>query len=396
MKKLLTSATGLALLAFALTSFTVGQRHAAEAKQPYTSVRPGETWLDTDGNPIQAHGFQVVYDENDRLYYWYGEDKSYTTDGSNVWTYGIRYYSSKDFYNWTSCGHLIFPDTANVFSPLHPSQGLDRPHIIYCPATKKYVCWIKNLDDHTQFFTVLQADKFTGPYEIVNKGFRPNGYEAGDFDLYLDEQTGKGYVWFERPHWEMICCELSDDFTGVKPETAATLSHHYVGRRPPLTREAPTHFVHDGMHYLFTSGTSGYTPNESLVSRFANYHDEYEDLGNPHPTDTTHTSFCSQICDVVKIAGKKDLYVAVADRWMPQYAGNNDAKGIWAFFAEQFKSHQPHDLTTEPVKIIDRSNIHRGQWDVTKDSRYVFLPIEWNDGKPEIEWKDEWKLEDYE
>lgn len=33
--------------------------------------------------------------------------------------------------------------------------------------------------------------------------------------MYADPDTGKGYVWFERPHWEQICAELSDDYTNV-------------------------------------------------------------------------------------------------------------------------------------------------------------------------------------
>ena len=38
-----------------------------ENHQPYTSIRPGEIWLDTNGKPIQAHGFQVM--ERDGVYY---------------------------------------------------------------------------------------------------------------------------------------------------------------------------------------------------------------------------------------------------------------------------------------------------------------------------------------
>jgi len=38
----------------------------------YNSFRPGRIWLDTDGKPIQAHGFSVFYDEKDNLYYWLG------------------------------------------------------------------------------------------------------------------------------------------------------------------------------------------------------------------------------------------------------------------------------------------------------------------------------------
>lgn len=36
---------------------------------------PGKIWLDTEGNPIQAHGGGILYDERSKLYYWYGEYK---------------------------------------------------------------------------------------------------------------------------------------------------------------------------------------------------------------------------------------------------------------------------------------------------------------------------------
>lgn len=36
---------------------------------------PGRVWLDTDGNPIQAHGGGILYDGRTETYYWYGENK---------------------------------------------------------------------------------------------------------------------------------------------------------------------------------------------------------------------------------------------------------------------------------------------------------------------------------
>lgn len=36
---------------------------------------PGRIWLDTEGNPIQAHGGGILYDERLMTYYWYGEYK---------------------------------------------------------------------------------------------------------------------------------------------------------------------------------------------------------------------------------------------------------------------------------------------------------------------------------
>ena len=65
------------------------------------------------------------------MYYWYGENKEFTTLGSNVWTWGIRAYRSRDFYNWDDLGLIIPPDTLNAMSPLHFSQTLDRPHMLY-------------------------------------------------------------------------------------------------------------------------------------------------------------------------------------------------------------------------------------------------------------------------
>ena len=354
---------------------------------PYTSIRPGQIWLDTDGKPIQAHGFQVI--EQDGTYYWYGENKEFTTRGSSIWTYGIRCYRSKDFYNWEDCGLIIQPDSINPLSPLHYTQNLDRPHIIHCPKTNKYVCWIKSMDEDG-YFIILQADDFLGPYTYV-RSLKPEGYGVGDFDLYSDETDGKGYVWFERPHWELICAELTEDYTDVTPR----YSTHFVGMRPPYTREAPTHFVHNGKHFLFTSGTTGYFANPTQIATFNDYHGHYSNLGNPHPSDKYQHSFCSQITDVVKVPGK-DLYIAVADRWMPQLADTYEPMAEAKRMIPKYQNHQPFKKDFSIPQPKDKRDQVRTDWDVTYNGTYVFLPIIFKNGIPQIEWKDEWRIEDYE
>lgn len=355
--------------------------------QPYISIKPGQIWLDTNGKPIQAHGFQVM--EKDGTYYWYGENKEFTTRGSHIWTYGIRCYRSTDLYNWEDCGLIIQPDTTDYLSPLHYSQNLDRPHIIHCQKTGKYVCWIKSMDEDG-YFVILQADDLLGPYEYV-RSLKPEGFGVGDFDLYVDPETGKGYVWFERPHWELICADLTDDYTNVTP----IYSSHFVGKRPPYTREAPAHFVHQGKHFMFTSGTTGYYPNVSMIASFKDYHGKYQDLGNPHPTDKWNHSFCSQITDVVKVSGKKDLYVAVADRWMPQIANTSEPAEEAKRMIPKYRNHQPFDKDFVDPQPKDKRNEVRTGWDVTYNATYVFLPIAFKNGIPQIEWKDEWRIEDY-
>lgn len=42
----------------------------------YDAFYPGQVWLDTNGNRIQAHGGSLIY--LDGVYYWYGENKEKT------------------------------------------------------------------------------------------------------------------------------------------------------------------------------------------------------------------------------------------------------------------------------------------------------------------------------
>lgn len=369
-----------------ITSFLLASAMTVAAQQ-YSSVRPGERWLDTNGKPIQAHSPQII--EKDGVYYWYGENKEYTTVGSNVWTWGIRAYRSTDFYNWEDLGLIIQPDTIDVLSPLHFSQTLDRPHILYNKKTGKWVCWIKSMDTDG-YFVILQADRFEGPYILV-KRLKPEGYGVGDFDLYEDPVMHKAYVWFERPHWELICAELTDDYLG----TNGIYSEHFIGLRPPFTREAPSHFTYRGRHYMFTSGTTGYVPNPSRVCVFDDYHGVYTDLGCPHLSDQFNDSFGSQISAVVKIPGK-NLYVALADRWLPGLVETDIPVRIAKDFERRYSEHKPFEKDFSVPKTRDKTGMKRGKWDTTQDSRYVFLPISFNEsGKPVLEWKDEWSIEDY-
>ena len=114
--------------------------------------------------------------------------------------------------------------------------------------------------------------------------------DTGDFCLHADAKTGKAYIWFERPHFQLICATLTDDYTAVTKEHSV----HYDNLLPPDTREAPTFFERGGRKYLITSGTSGYYPNPSRVCVFDDYHGEYKDLGLICEGDRTGTSFSAQ------------------------------------------------------------------------------------------------------
>lgn len=351
----------------------------------YNSIRPGQEWLDTNGKPIQAHGFQVIYDEKNARYIWYGENKETTKKGGTDWTRGIRWYTSKDLYNWTDMGFLI-PPSEDFHEPLHPTYCIDRPHILYCEKTGKYVAWIKVMaSEIAQFMIVLQAECFEGPYTYVHKFYNPLDMYCGDFALYADSETKKAYIWYERPHFQLICATLSDTYTEVTDE----YSVHYDGLTPPDTREAPTFFTRNGKKYLFTSGTSGYYPNKSDVCMFDDYHGEYKSLGDPHIGDKSDTSFSSQITSVLRIPST-DRYIACADRWMPQWYVKPMAKAIQNGMRAHFKDYTPD---TEPKHITSVPGQLQKHGENTYKSRYVWLPIEWEGEKPVIRWQKEWRIE---
>lgn len=351
----------------------------------YTSIRPGQVWLDSEGKPIQAHGFSVFY--QDGVYYWYGENKEHTKPLGAVWHWGVRCYTSTDLYNWTDKGLIIPPQPEDLQSPLHPTYCMDRPHILFCEKTGKYVAWLKIMAGSTsQFMSVLQADDFFGPYAFVHKIYKPLQMDTGDFTLQIDQNSGKAYFIFERPHFELVTATLSEDYTMVTGEYTT----HFENLLPPYTREAPAYFERNGRHYLFTSGTSGYFPNPSKVAVFDDFHGEYTDLGDPHIGDDTHTSFNSQITCVLKIPNK-DLYIACADRWLPGKKSAWMAARVIKGMQRAFKDYVPDRSPKEAAPLSGKKVVHMEN---TRKATYVWLPIEWEGEKPVIRWKEEWRWED--
>lgn len=357
----------------------------------YHTIRPGQIWLDTKGSRIQAHGGSVMF--LDGIYYWYGENKEKTNGKGDIWHWGVRCYTSKDLYNWEDEGLIIEPDTEDITSSLHPTAMMDRPHIIYNAVTKKFVCWLKIMNRNgSQTETVLTADYILGPYTKVREGLKPLNMSVGDFDLAV-APDGKAYYYFERVHSETICADLTPDYTDV----TGYYSTHFPHSGPPYVREATAHFMRKGKHYLITSGTSGYLPNPSEVAVADTWHGPFRVLGNPHPDDRSDTSYHSQISSVFKVPGKKDLYIACADRWLPEFlhAGYEDYRKAF-----ELAFHPDEEIRRDIDTIVsdeglDKHLVH----DVNRNTAiadYVWLPLRFTNDMVYIDWKQEWRIDDYE
>jgi hypothetical protein len=355
----------------------------------YDAIRPGQPWLDTDGKPIHAHAGSML--EHEGAFYWYGENKERTTPRSGIWHWGVRCYRSTDLYNWEDLGLIVPPVEDDPTSPLHPAQKMDRPHIVR-NRDGVWVLWLKVMTEQgTQESTVLSADDLLGPWTIVRTGLRPLGMSAGDFDLVIDPHDGKGYYYFERVHSELICADVTEDLTDV----SGYYSTHFPLVRPPYVREAPAHFTRNGKHYLITSGTTSYLPNPSEVAVAATYHGPWVVRGDPHPGDTSRTSYCSQVSSVFKHPGK-DLYIALADRWLPalmyspDFASGQlsaDVAKLFATYDPAAEAEFPRSFTPEVLQVTREED--------TSQASYVWLPLRFEADMAYLDWRDEWRIEDY-
>lgn len=356
----------------------------------YNSIKPGKLWLDTEGKPIQAHGFDVVYDERLNLYYWVGANHEFTQAGGNIWHWGVKLYTSTDLYNWEDRG-IIIPPSEDITNPLHSTYRMDRPHIIYCPKTQNYVAWIHIIDsenNENQFVVIMQSKSLYGPYDTVNPCYFPLGMNIGDFSFFYDKQSEKQYIFYNRAHWELICAELNDDYTSVTER----FSTHFSGLTPPFTREAPVCFERNGKKFLFTSATTGYYPNSTKLHTFEDFHGEYTELCDPCVDDKYYISFNSQVACVVKHK-EKDLYIACADRWIfdtehvinvvTTPKDNNTAEA-------QPEPVKPDLSPRKPAPMCARLLTHEF---TTSTAGYVWLPITFENGIPKIYWQDEWTIE---
>jgi hypothetical protein len=119
-------------------------------------------------------------------------------------------------------------------------------------------------------------------------------------------------------------------------------------------------------------------------------------LGDLHPTDLSRTSFNSQISSIFKHPRKSDLYIAIADRWMGLQSGADFETGatsrlVQSSYTKRF-SHPPQPLNAEEARVFETAGSLKVN---TSKSRHVWLPIQFDNDRPYIEWRSEWTLDEF-
>jgi beta-xylosidase len=298
--------------------------------------QPGEVWLDTDGNPIQAHGGGIL--TRGDTYYWYGEDR---TPGGNG---AVACYSSTNLYDWKREGVVLSREAL----PRVDGRGtfVERPKVIFNESTGKYVMWthleqrryqyaragIAISDSPTDPFTFFDAIRpITNDFEFPDND--PNqqkqfGGTFRDMNLFVDDD-GSAYVFYaSEGNWTMYVVRLNADYTG--PETPAILGKTWARILVRQMREAPAPFKHNGQYYLITSACTGWRPNAANYATAENILGPWTIYGNPCVGTNADTTFDTQSTFVLPVRGNTDAFIFMADHWKPQNLP--DSRYVWLPF----------------------------------------------------------------
>jgi hypothetical protein len=283
--------------------------------------RPGQVWLDTAGNPIQAHGGGILAVSN--RYFWYGEDRTFAGRGA------VSCYSSTNLYDWKSEGFALRREA------LPQAEGgrtfVERPKVLFNQRTGKYVMWmhVEQRGYHFARAGIALADRPTGPFSFL-KAIRPITAKFGfseadpdgqrdfggtfrDMNLFLDDD-GRAYVFYaSEGNWTMYVVRLDDTFTA--PSAPAVEKETWARILVRRMREAPAPFKYRGRYYLITSACTGFKPNPADYATADSILGPYRSLGNPCVGTNAETTFNSQSTFVLPLPDKPGGFIFMADRW---------------------------------------------------------------------------------
>ncbi|MBQ9081265.1 MAG: family 43 glycosylhydrolase, partial [Clostridia bacterium] len=359
---------------------------------PYASFAPGAQWRDTQGELIQAHGGQIqrmpVSDGKGgkvEKYVWVGEDKTSGHLGN-----GIAVYTSDDLYNWTFHGDVMrsvpsrqalsedsyFTDLYrgysqaqldHVYECIGTHAVIERPKMLYNEKTDKYVIWFHN-DNSTDkneykydvgMSGVAISDSAFGPFRFMER-YRlnecPEGQidcfpaskgEARDMNLFKDDDGTAYIIYSSENNKTLYISKLNEEYTYLAaPPDQAEYLKDYIRLFPGSMREAPVLIKNEGRYYLMSSSTTGWLSNQARVWSADDIFGEWQNDGNPCLGNGSAITFNTQSTSLFRAKN-----------------------GQWIYYGDRWNGEELHD------------------------SRYVWLPAEFQEGKLVIRWKSEWTWE---
>lgn len=333
----------------------VGSLNIALAAAPASAAafRPAVEWLDNTGVPINAHGGGVIFHEG--RYYWYGEHKLPGRSEKEGAGGGVHCYSSTNLSDWQDEGIVLPTKTDDPTSDIAAGCILERPKVLFNRRTQQFVLFFKLYPRGTGYDTgyvgVATADTPTGRFTYRHKFLgagSPKG--SGDFALVEDVAGIVYHLTVRKPDKTFVAGALRDDYLFPAGD-------YFPVEGVERHTEAPAVMRVGGSFYLLGSGSSSWAPNAARSFVASAPTGPYRPLGNPvhgknpHNGHGSETTFGGQISFLLPVAGKREKYIALFDLWKPE----------------------------RPI-----------------EGRYAWLPVELEDGRPVVSWRDRWDLRIFE
>ncbi len=271
-------------------------------------IRPGDPWLDSRGQRIQAHGGGITLWNG--VYYWFGEDRSQTNDPDKRY---VACYSSRDLVHWKFRRQVLA-----LADPEHlgPHWVLERPKVFANARTRKFVMYGHLDDAHYKFARVMVAvsNRIDGRYTFV-KSFRPLDEESRDIGQFVDDD-GSAYLIFEsRPTKGFFIAKLTGDFTSVEKTCFIPA---------PLEGGALVHY--GGLYYVVGSHMTGWRPNPNVYATAPAITGPWTEFRNLAPPEANN--YDSQSTMLLKVVGSKmTTVIFMGDIWHPRELW--DSRYLW-------------------------------------------------------------------
>ena len=271
-------------------------------------LKNGHMWLDDAGNPIQAHGGNIIHYNN--KWYWYGEHKGApnTPGRRRVDFIGISCYSSDNLLSWHYEGLVLKAAEAGSGHMLEPKNVIERPKVIYNKKTNQFVMWM-HADSPDYVYGgigVAVSDSPTGPFEFLYST-QPNKQDSRDLTIFVDQDVTAYLVHSSNWNKTLNISRLTDDYLKT--------DGFYTSVLIDQEREAAALFFANNMYYMITSGCTGWVYNSALYAECPFLLGKWKLIDNPCEGEGYRDTFKGQSTYIFEKEGNHYLML---DHWIPE------------------------------------------------------------------------------
>jgi hypothetical protein len=139
---------------------------------------------------------------------------------------------------------------------------------------------------------------------------------ARDMTLFVDDDGSAYHIYSSEENATMHISRLADDYLSPSGDVVRVFEGRHM--------EAPSICKHDGRYWLIASGCTGWDPNPARAAVANSIFGPWKELGNPCQGDGAETTFHSQSTFIHET---DEGFIFMADRWNKESLA--DSRYIW-------------------------------------------------------------------